>query len=274
MKRFRLLSILAICIAYAPISVAQVHKTPHPRVLKDKNPLLLRARNAYYRLNTQGFEGYEAKVQPDWIATLGNPPGGVPPILQAIHFSVTVDREGKATTNHTLDTPAASDQVQAAFDQISNGMEQTLALFHQTWAMFTVASPLPDSDDDYQIEETGNSYRCSFSAEGTSIVILMSKELVIQEVQLTAPDYKSSIHPTFKKSPKGLMLTGYNADYLPNSGTGTVYLRSDFTTQEIRGFYLPHQLTISTTLNDKPSKMVLSFVEIQAKVAPAKQHVK
>lgn len=249
-------ALVFICLACTPSLFAQV--------VTNKKPIIIKARAAYYTLKNLGFGGYSAKVVPDWETTLDNPEGGVPDIVKTIHFTVTVDPEGKATTEAAFDTPPQTEQLKAAFDQISHGMDQSLALFHQTWAMFMVASPFPDPNDQYQLEEVGHNYRCSFTADQTSIVILMSKDLLIQEMQITAPDYKSSIRPQFSKTTAGLVLTGYNADYVPSSGAGTVYLRADITNQDVDGFKLPQRLNVTSTFNGHPSRMVVSFTDVHA----------
>ncbi len=58
----------------------------------------------------------------------------------------------------------------------------------------------------------------------SDVVTMMGKNLIITDIKVNSADFASSVRPQFMHTPKGFVLTGYDADYKPTSGPGVVKL--------------------------------------------------
>ncbi|HEX4604545.1 MAG TPA: hypothetical protein VH724_11150, partial [Candidatus Angelobacter sp.] len=99
----------------------------------------------------------------------------------------------------------------------------------------------------------------------SDIVTLMSKDLIISEVSVTSPEFISSVRPKLTRTQKGLVLSGYSADYKPVSGPGIVKLNIKIEHQTVSGLQVPVGLIADSVLDGAPTHIELAFSEQQVK---------
>jgi hypothetical protein len=181
--------------------------------------ILTRARQAYYSLRTQGVNSFQCDVTPDWNGLLeaerkSNPAAADTAIktLDQLHFVVSFGADGKSHMTHN-ELTGQSKEMNDALAQIYGGMEQMTSGFFDTWALFMVSKPFPETDTKFELQTVGALYTLHY-LEGTSdVVTTMSKDLAITQMVVTTTEFHSSIHPTLTKSANGFVLSGYDADY-------------------------------------------------------------
>jgi len=94
---------------------------------------------------------------------------------------------------------------------------------------------------------------------------MMGKDLIITDIKVSSPEFISSVRPQFVHTPKGFVLTGYNADYKPTSGPGIVKLALKIDHQPVSGLQLPVSLVLDSVMDGAPTHMELAFSEHEVK---------
>jgi hypothetical protein len=238
----------------------------------DKRQVVTSARRAYYSLRGHGVSEFQSNVQPNWRVVLkdqlaSNPDGAAAAlnVLNGIHFTVSVSPTGKVTVNHRADVPLSDAKMREGFNQIFDGMQQALSGFFDSWSPFMLTSPFPDPEGDYQLEEVGNQYRLRYKDGNADILTAMSKDLVISEIAVASPAFKSTIRPRFANSVQGLVLIGYDASYEGTSDGVSVQLKAVIENQEASGLQLPGKLTLSGSYQKSSFEMELAFSNYQVR---------
>jgi hypothetical protein len=238
----------------------------------DRKEVIARARQSYYSLRGLGLLEFQSSIRPTWEVTLheqiSSDPSGAQAglkLLNGLHFAMTLDEKGKVKVDHRADTPPPNEQASNGFNQIYSGMNQAVSGFFDTWSVFMLTSPFPETESDYLLEDLGAEYRLSYK-EGTSdVVTSMNKELVITEIKVTSPEFVSSIRPQFSRTAGKFVLTGYDGDYRPTSGPGAVKLNVKLDYQAVRGLQLPNRLRMDSVYDGTPTQMELVFGDYQVK---------
>jgi hypothetical protein len=237
----------------------------------DNNKVLADARDAYYSLRTAGLDEFRATVKPNWELVLkdqikSDPVGAQAglKLLNGIHFSMLLDDAGKITVTHKSDTEPSTEQQRKGFDEIYSGMDQTLKGFFTTWSVFMLNSPFP-TDGEYKLEDLGTQYRISYKDGTADAVALMGKNLIITDIKESSAEFNSSVRPQFVHTPKGLVLTGYDADYKPTSGPGVVKLALKIEHHPVNGLQLLDKLVLDSVMDGAPTHMELAFSDYAVK---------
>lgn len=238
----------------------------------DKKEVIRQARAAYYSLRGLGLAEFRASMTPNWEVVLKDQMRSDPQSAQAglkllngLHFTVSMDSAGVVKVDHSTDGPPPNEQVASGFNQIYSGMDQAISGFFQSWSPFMLTSPFPAVEGVYELEDHGGEYRLSYKDGTADVVTLMNKDLVITELRVSSPEFVSSFRPQFSRSPKGLVLTGYSADYQPTSGKGVVKLIVQLEYQEVSGLQLPRKLNLDSRYDGEPTQMELVFADYQVK---------
>src|SRR5258708_12212981 len=92
-------------------------------------------------------------------------------------------------------------------------MEQAMSGFFNTWKPFMFTSPFPEVDSLYQLADTGTEYVLTYKEDTTDVTTTMSKQLVIREMKIISPTFKTVLKPQFTESPQGLLLPGNDATH-------------------------------------------------------------
>ena len=236
----------------------------------DSKKVVEKARQAYYNLRTAGLDEFRATIKPNWELVLkdqlkADPEKGQAAVklLNGLHFSMLLDKDGKVTVTHHTDTEPANEQQRQGFDQIYSGMDQAITGFFTTWSVFMLGPPLPAVDSKYQLEDLGVQYRISYKDGQSDVITTMGKDMIITEVKVNSAEFISSVRPQLTRSAKGFVLSGYSADYKPTSGPGVVKLDLKIQNQAVNGLQLPVNLVLDSVLDGEPTHMELAFSEHQ-----------
>lgn len=255
--------LMACCLV--PMAQSQTPVANSKKVMED-------ARHAYYSLRTAGLDEFRATVRPNWELVLKDQLKSDPASAQAglkllngLHFSMLLDRNDKVTVTHHADTEPSNEQQRKGFDDIYSGMDQAINGFFTTWELFMLNSPLPTADHDYKLEDLGTQYRLSYKDGSADVVTMMGKNLIITDIKVASADFNSSVRPQFVHTAKGFVLTGYDADYKPTSGSGVVKLSLKIDHQPVSGLQLPVNIVLDSVMDGAPTHMELAFSEHEVK---------
>jgi hypothetical protein len=268
MKR-RSLSLCALLLLACGLAAAQNQTGTNPDDLGRKM-VIERATKAYYNLRTAGLDEFRATIKPNWSLVLekqlkADPAKGEAALklLNGLHFSMLLDKNGEVTVTHHTDTEPANEQQRSGFDQIYSGMDQAIKGFFTTWSVFMLSPPLPAVNSEYQLEDLGVQYRISYKDGPSDVITTMGKDLIITEVKVNSKDFISSVRPQLTRTAKGFVLSGYTADYKPTSGPGVVKLNLKIQNQAYSGLQLPASLVLDSVLDGEPTHMELAFSDHQ-----------
>ena len=264
MKR-RSLSLCALLMLVCGLAAAQ-----SPISAADQKKVVEKARQAYYNLRAAGLEEFSATIQPNWSLVLkdqlkADPEKGEAALklLNGLHFSMLLDKDGKVTVTHHTDTEPANDQQRQGFDQIYSGLDQAITGFFTTWSVFMLSPPLPAADSKYQLEDMGAQYRISYKDGASDVITTMGKDMIVTEVKVNSKDFISSVRPQLTRTTKGFVLSGYSADYKPTTGKGVVKLDLKIENHAVNGLQLPANLVLDSVLDGEPTHMELALSEHQ-----------
>lgn len=236
----------------------------------DKKEVVKQARRAYYSLQAQGLAEFQCNLAPDWETLLQDVRKADPAradqaitTLKQLQFTVSLGRTGSAKVTHTT-VAAANDQMAQGLDQIYTGMEQMVTGFFQTWSPFMLSSPLPEAEGNFQIAEQGGQWNLTYKDGTADVVTTMGKDFAIQELKVITEEFTSTIQPGFTSTPKGFLLTGYQADYHGKSPSDTTQLKVGIAYQEVNGLQLPRKLELSGSYGGSPFQMAIALSGCQA----------
>jgi len=252
------LALLMVC-GLAVMAQSQTEVADRKKVIED-------ARHAYYSLRVAGLDEFRANVQPNWELVLkdqlkADPVGAQAglKLLNGIHFAMLLDQSDKITVTHHSDTEPSNEQQRKGFEDIYSGMDQAINGFFTTWELFMLNSPFPSVDRDYKLEDLGTQYRLSYKDGASDVVTMMGKNLIITDIKVSSSDFVSSVRPQFVHTAKGFILSGYDADYKPTSGSGVVKLSLKMDHKPVNGLQLPTSLVLDSVMDGAPTHMELAF---------------
>ncbi|HXB21566.1 MAG TPA: hypothetical protein VNV88_09305 [Candidatus Solibacter sp.] len=233
----------------------------------DKQEIVTRARQSYYSLRNRGLVEFTTSVQPNWRLVLKEQLASDPAnaekaltMLNGIHFLVSLGPDGAVKITHREDVAPVNEQAAEGFKQIFSGMEQAMSGFFDSWSPFMLTSPFPQATGEYSLEEVGDQYNLSYKEGNAAIATAMSrKDLVISEIKVDSPEFKSVVKPQFSKSAEGFLLSGYEATYQGAGGGATVQLNVRIENQPVSGLQLPHKLNLDGSYQGTPFQMELMF---------------
>jgi len=231
--------------------------------VNDDKEVIRKARLAYYNLRTLGLVGFRANLQPNWelaVKNITTDPARLK-MLNGLHFSMSLDEQGAVKVNHSSDAGPPTEEMQNSFNQIYEGMDEMVSGFFATWRLFILESPFPAPESDYQLKDLGNQYVLTYKEGSAAVSTTLTKEFAISELKVSTPAFNSLIKPQFLKTPKGYLVTGYEATYDPTTGPGKVKLNLQMDYQEVRGLNLPRKVHMSGLYDANPVEAELLFSE-------------
>lgn len=203
-----------------------------------------RAKGAYYDLTKHGFTGFKANIDPNWNVILAHTatPDNLK-VFRAVQFAAVGDVSGRVIIQYEIDA-SEKRRLESTIRQIHRNMQGLVGGFFNTWRMFTVASPFGPTENEIKVEERSNGYRFSYSTQPADVVLTTTKDFVITEWRLTSPTAIRTVRPQFRKTPEGLLLTGYDGDFQPVGPGITTNLTFSIEYQNVKGMHLPHIVRI------------------------------
>ncbi len=265
MKRaagFRLcLPLLVGCVVSASLCFAQT--------VANKQSVLSQARQSYYNLRTEGLSTFACSITPNWELLLQkereqNPEGVQTAIntLNQLHFNLSLGPDNAVKLTHN-ELTGQSPQMMDALKQIYGGMEQMASGFFDTWKLFMLSPPFPEVNSQYQLEAAGGQYRLSYREELADVVTTMGRDFAISNMKVTTPEFDSSIQPSFSTSPRGWLLTAYDATYNSQKPGDATQLKVSMKYQDVEGLKMPQKLNLSGTYGGNPFAVELTFSDCQ-----------
>jgi hypothetical protein len=242
----------------------------------DQRSLLSQARQSYYALHDEGLTAFQCSIKPDWNAVLAarrkkDPEGADRAIatLSQLIFTVSLSADGSVKVTHN-DLSGQSGQMMAALADVYGGMEQMTSGFFDTWTMFVLSPPFPGLASEYRMEAVGPQYRLSYREQpATDVVTTMDSDFAISDLSVTTPEFFSTIHPSFTKTRKGLLLSGYEANYQSKKPEETTNLKVRISYQEVERVQMLSKLDLSGTLGGSPFAVLVNFSDCQVTKKPS-----
>jgi hypothetical protein len=264
MKSLKLVRYVLLLFAAAGAFAQTKPQSPNPKQAEN-DELLKKGRAAYYSLKTEGMTGFTCALTPNWTAMLKTQ-GVVDPAvlgpavdkLSRLRFTVVVDGKGAAKVAHN-EVSAENAKVAEGMKQIYEGMEQMTTGFFQTWSVFVVDPPLPEPGTEIEVEIGAAQYAIKYNEGATVVKISMGKDYAVNSMQATTTDFDSMIRPVFSKSPKGLLMNGYNAKYEGAGGKDKTDLQVALEYQDVAGFKLPLKLDLKGSYDGSPFQVEVAF---------------
>ena len=244
-----LLTILAL--------TASVYPQEHSPANQD---VISQARNAYYSLPRKGFKGFTATIEPNWEVILAQTatPANLK-IFRAIRFSMVVDANGAVTVTHEVGADAAKPDLQPTVDRIHYDIQRLVTGFFNTWRIFAVNSPFPETASDVKIENAGKQYRVSYQTQSGDVTIAMNSDLLMTEWNFSAPTVNRTVKPKFQKTVDGLLLTGYHGVFEPIGPGIKTTLDFQIEYQDVSGMKVPRKLRFNGMHGSEPVEAELVF---------------
>jgi hypothetical protein len=222
--------------------------------------LVAKARSSYYSLTKKGFKGFTASVEPNWKIILADTATRENlKIFRSIRFTIVVNPEGVVTLNYEVRAEAATPALQPFVKRIHSDLQRLIAGFFNTWRMFTVSSPFPETENLIKIENLRDQYRFIGNMRSGEVMISTTVDFSITEWKLTGPTAKRTIKPLFEKTVDGFLLTAYQSFFDPiGEGTKTL-LDFDIEYQDVGGSKVPHKVRLSGVHGNEPVESELVF---------------
>jgi hypothetical protein len=225
---FACAALAAGCIAFPTEDVKAQSAGTAVAAQTPSNPkeLVTQARHKYYTVTEHGFAGFSSDAKPDWDAMLTEAkvdPATMTsalPILKSTQFKVLVGADGASTISPVAELPPPNEDVAARLRQTTQGFQQVVTGFLQTWSGFALNQMLPPTDGvEYHVVPDASGYKVSYAESGASVVLALNHELTITNVEVTSDTTNGSMQPTFTSVAGGLVLSGYDAQFKMKDGS-------------------------------------------------------
>jgi hypothetical protein len=261
----RLILIFLACCAIV-LTLPSLSSAQQP----DKTETLKKARQSYYSLKNEGLTEFQCTMAPNWAFLLAEQrkadPSGIDAAiqrLQALRFDLSLGLDGNVKVTHN-ELAAENEQVASGLKQVYSGMEQMAEGFFQTWSAYTISPALPDLTTTFQLEEVGPDYRISYKDGAADVTTTMGPDYAISVMRVKTAEFDSTIKPQFKKNPKGLLLSSYQAIYRGATPAEAIDLDVTIDYQEINGLQFPQEISLAGSYGTTPFKVKVNFTSCQA----------
>jgi len=228
--------------------------------------LLAQARQKYYNLRREGLIRFESNVQPNWKVLLGDDqtPDTLR-LLEAIHFSLSVDSESKLRLAHSSDVIPVNEKSAAAFDQIYRQMNQAVSRFFATWSIFMLTSPFPEKGSEFELEQKQDQFRFLQNQPDRRTLTITDRNFMITEMIVRGENFNASLKPDLESTSSGYILKGYTGTYDTPSGARNTLLKVSLDYEQIGRLRLPHKVNLETVYEGKPAQMEWLFTDYKVK---------
>lgn len=229
---------VALLFCISPLARAQAD-------VPNKAQVMQQIRMLYYTPTTAGLQSVSCSVAVDWHgviqdASAGKPVSDTDPrllYLNKIKISFTASLDGTSDIEWlapSTDYPGGA----AAMAQMESGIKKMLAGYFQTWAGFLNGTIFPQPAGDYHLVPVSDGFRMTLVQGTTSIDATLASDYKLKDYHVKTSAFDVDMIPSFEKTPKGLIFTGYEADYRTGSSVPAhVSLTSQ--DQQVSGYYLP-----------------------------------
>lgn len=263
----RSIAIRPLCVAAGILAVLSCSPAQGIQKNDNRNEILGKARDRYYNLRQAGLIEFRSTIRPNWKVVLGDfQTDSAIKLLNAIHFSMSVDAESKFRLEHHTDLVPKDRKSAEALDQIFRNMDEAVSRFFVTWSLFMITSPFPDIDRDYQVEQKANQFSFSHKEPIGRVVTTTDRDFLIIETTVFGENFTASLKPVLENSAKGYILKGYTGDYQSVSDARTTLVKVSLEYQDVKGLRFPRKVNVDTVYEGKPAQLEWLFTNYQVKV--------
>ncbi len=124
-------------------------------------------------------------------------------------------------------------------------------------------SPFPQDGSKYKLETIGPQYRLSYRENAADVVTTMSKDFAISNLKVTMAEFDSLIQPRFTGTPKGFVLSSYDASYQSQKPEETTQLKVMAAYRLVDGAQMLQKLNLSGSYGGSPFAVELIFSHCQ-----------
>ncbi len=206
---------------------------------------LKKAALTYYSLHRQGFQSASCGIHPDWSSLLKTLPDAdrarAVQKLDTVRFDLTVDADGVANVAVTA-PPAGSPEEAKGIAQMSGGMKEMMDGFFKSWSMFVIGSPFPEPGVAVDDHATASGRELKYNDHAAEVTEEIAAGNLITEVRVHDPRFNSSMRPRFVADPGGLLLSGYNSDFIGADGSDATKLDVTIENQSVNGLKFPSMI--------------------------------
>ena len=177
--------------------------------------------------------------------------------FRAVRFTMVVDEKGAVTVSHEVGANGPSAEV---VNKIHYDVQRLVTGFFNTWRIFVVSSPFPETENQIKIEPLGKQYRASYTTQTGEVTIMMADDFSIKEWNLTTPTVKRTVKPQFQKTADGFLLTEYKQIFEPVGDGIKTTLDFHIKYQDLNGMKVPQNVRLSGVHGNEPVEAELSFI--------------
>jgi hypothetical protein len=244
--------------APSPAPSPSDHPLAEPPASKSNpdNGWLARTSKLYYSSSKAGLTGFDCEAHPDWqaliaSATRGDPLPADDPrmiLLKSVKVAIHAHMRGGSTidwTDANENNPLDQHSIDT-LDGLHRTVEQMLEGFLQFWTPFIEDSVVPDSADGLDITHTPTVHTIHAHQGDTELTEVFSTDLILEQFNVNMSGTSIKFAPTYKPTPKGLLVSGFRAHVLP-AGTPADQAQDmnvDIDYQTINGFPIPDKLSM------------------------------
>jgi hypothetical protein len=223
--------------------------------------VIRRASSEYYSLARKGFKGFTATIEPNWEVILAQTatPANLK-IFRDVRFTMVVEANGSVTVTHELGPNATKPDLQPTVNRIHFDVQRLVTGFFNTWRIFVVSSPFPESENQINVEKSRNQYRISYTTQSGEVTIAATGDLLIKEWNLSGPTVKRTVKPQFQKTADGYLLTRYQGVFEPIGEGIKTTLDFHIEYQEFNGMKVPQKVRFNGMYGSEPVEAELVFV--------------
>ena len=220
---------------------------------------------AYYNLKDEGLIDFQCQVLPDWDAVYKAMPQDalgqeqVLPLLKKVHFQITI-----SSVSHQPDVTSPNEVVADRLQKTIRDVESILRAFLDEWELFALASPFPEVDGDYQVQEIGGKYQLTFKRGANEISTTMNRDFRVEELTFNSGRVNGTILPILETGKHGFVLVGYSAIYL-GEGNSSLQKNLSIETQDVEGIQLPKSIKATFPLGAGNVTLPFAFTGCEVK---------
>jgi hypothetical protein len=242
--------------AKAPVAPASTAQAPAAKADPDA-AFLSKASSLYYSTTKQGLTGFDCAVHPDWAnifktvskgattADAEEPVALLNSVKITIHARLTGAGSGIDWTPDAT-VPLPDQQSTELLDHMHQATAQTLQGFLQFWTPFVNGSVIPDSSAGIEITKTPTGHTIHAMDGATSLTEVLDADNVLKQFNVEMGGAKISFEPSYKPTPKGLLVSAFAATILPPGATPDKAQKMNVGVeyQTVKGFLVPQTLSM------------------------------
>jgi hypothetical protein len=249
--KLRLAAMMAGCLLSAGTLVVAQNPAVSGQAASLNDSLLARASVLYDSTAKSGMHGFDCEVHPDWNTLLASArkvssiPQDDPKLmlLSGVRITVHVRMNGGSSMDWRMADGAAKPADAAMLERTHKGIEQTLLGVIKLWIPLvdgSVAESL--GEEDVSITESADGYTLRSKDKGNTLTEAFDKGLLLKHFIARDTGSTVDIEPVFANTPRGLLLSGFNAHVRPDKAQEAAEMRVGIAYPASAGYQIPSKI--------------------------------